>query len=499
MWYDESMTTRIALLLCMTTACVVAGCGSSESAAVPTPPARAPVEPAMVSEVETPSQPPTPTAVAEPQVAAEPEPPPQPIFRPSDSRPSHDDQRLIELGIRTFESKHLKLYTDIDPAIARMLPPLMDQAYAAWEEYFGPLPPDREGRDFQMTGYIMADRDKFRTTGLLPDDLPEFNHGRHRGQQFWMNDQEFEYYRRHLMLHEGTHCFMTVMPGVAMPLWYLEGMAELFGTHELAEDGTARFRVMPDDRERFAGQGRITMVANLVADGQRKTLQDVARLRSRDFLKNDGYAWAWALCKFLDTHPRDRDRFRQLGKHMTDGQFQTVLLQLFEPDLPDRETEWQLFIASIQYGYDIERAAIDFRPGTPLPMTSEPATREIATDRGWQSSGVLVEAGKFYHLSATGEFTLADVPKPWISEPQGISFRYFDGMPLGILLAAIRGDASDNTTSMLRVLPVGREMTFEAPLTGTLYLRINDDWSQLRDNRGTARVEIRRREDEERG
>ena len=75
---------------------------------------------------------------------------PQRVVRPSVKVPQHDDRRLAGMGIHRYESRHLVLYTDIDPELARPLPSLMDQAYAAWVDYFGPLPPDRERSDFQM-------------------------------------------------------------------------------------------------------------------------------------------------------------------------------------------------------------------------------------------------------------------------------------------------------------------------------------------------------------
>ena len=50
---------------------------------------------------------------------------PQPVHRPDDQRPKHDDRRLAEAGIRLYESKRLKLYTDIDAEEARALPPVI--------------------------------------------------------------------------------------------------------------------------------------------------------------------------------------------------------------------------------------------------------------------------------------------------------------------------------------------------------------------------------------
>ena len=48
---------------------------------------------------------------------------------------------------------------------------------------------------------------------------------------------------------------------------------------------------------------------------------------------------------------------------------------------------------------------------------------------------------------------------------------------------------------MLRVMAIGRGSRFVAPLTGTLYFRINDSWSELADNTGSVEVQVRRLED----
>ncbi len=417
-------------------------------------------------------------------------------YRPSDTRPTHDTAALAEIGIKRYASKHLVLYTDIKPELAGPLPRLADQLYEALEDYFGPLPPDREGSVFQMTGYIMADRRLFRETGLLPEDLPGFYHGRHRGAEFWMNDQEYDYYLRHLMLHEATHCFMTInRPQSALPpVWYMEGMAELFGTHRIAPGGKATFRVMPDNKDDFAGWGRITLVQTEVKQGRFRTLDQVFALDGNDYSKNEAYAWSWAACKFLDSHPRYQKRFRELGDAPTFQTFVKRFLEDFKPDADDMRTAWALFAHDLDEGYQIVPAAIAFQPGKPIGATSPSKNLQIKADRGWQSSGVLVEQGKKYSLTASGRFTLASKPKPWVSEADGISFRYFGGQPLGELLGCIRlhsATAIPMAKGMRQVFPCGANHTFVAPQTGTLYLRLNDAWNQLSDNTGDVTVEIR--------
>lgn len=417
------------------------------------------------------------------------------LYRPDDARPRHDDDRAAELGIHRYESRRLLLYTDIDAEIARTLPPLLDQAYDAMEAYFGPIPPARDGADFQMTGYVMADRDRFLAAGMLPEKaLESLVHGVHRGAEFWMYDQEYDYYRRHLMIHEEAHCFMMVLPGKRPPVWYLEGMAEYFGAHRVAPDGTAEFGVMPDDPAAFVGFGRIEMIRDAIEDGRLLTVAGVTALTDNDFIESrtEPYAWSWAFCKFLDAHPRYRDRFRALGKHLVGEEFYRLQQESFAPDLPVLAVEWELFARNLEYGYDIPRSAIDFRRGEPLPAGAS-VTIEVRPDVGWQSSGIRVEAGRRYSVSATGEVVLAPSPKPWRSEPQGISIRYAQGRPIGRLVAAIQSETPpgpDGAGALWHVLEIGTGIELIPQSSGTLYLRVNDFWSETADNTGSYRATI---------
>ncbi len=422
--------------------------------------------------------------------------PPQRVFRPTLKAPNHDDGRLAELGIRRYESKHLLLYTDIEPELAEPLPGLMDQAYAAWEEYFGPLPPDRAGTDFQMVGYIMADTGKFRGAGLFGDDSQILLEGVFRDQYFWMKDQRDDYWRRHLMIHEGTHCYMSAFPNPANQFrWYMEGMAELFRAHQTDAGGKTRFRVFPTDNESFGGLGWLRLIDEDLRAAGPLTIEQVVEQTPADFQKYNAYAWSWALCAFLDGHPRYRDRFRRLGALVTGrNPAKFELQEVFRDDWRDLCEEWLVFAGNVCYGYDIERTVLDLRPGQPLGGGGKAIKLDVAADRGWQTSGVLLEKGRTYKLSATGRCVVASEPKPWESEPQGISFRYHAGRPVGTLVAVIRStemrDESPHTT-MFEVLPVGRECLLTPRIAGTLYFRVNDFWNELADNTGSYQVTIK--------
>ena len=420
------------------------------------------------------------------------------IYRPDDKRTRHDDARLAAAGVHAFESRHLKLYTDLDREVARTLPPLIDEAYESWVDYFGLLPEDRESQDFQMTGYLIRDVALFRQLALMPEEFT-FDHGSHRRNEFWMFDQEFDYYRRHLLIHEATHCFMTFVPGVDAPRWYLEGMAEFFGTHGVNPGIPTLFHTMPTSPDEFAGLGRISIIRSEVAKDNSLSIPSILSIDPAKFVTPIPYAWSWALCAFLDGTPRYRERFRQLGGFTRQNQFSRAFAELFDPDRRDLATEWMLFVANIQYGYDLKRAAIDFAQGTALSEENPEMIVKIAADRGWQSTRVMLTEGVEYEVKARGRFQLTDGDrdsKAWISEPQGISFRYFDGVPLGMLLGCLHSEtgASEGADDqMLKIIAIGSDRTLQAPVTGTLYLRLNDAWNSLHDNSGEAIVTIRER------
>lgn len=412
----------------------------------------------------------------------------QPL-RAQTSSANVDDSRAAVAGIRKFSGQHLVLYTDL-PASAAVdsLPAVFDKAVPLWAAYFGI---DRaKTADWRVQAYLIGDRATFEALGLMPADNALL-HGYATGSDIWLFNQPTDYYRRHLVLHEGTHAFMTKFLGGCGPGWYSEGMAELLATHRLdPRSGELALNVMPRDRREVPMLGRIKLVRDAVAANRALGFPAVMKIDNRKQLSNEAYAWCWAAAKFLDSHPRYRERFRAVQKHVQDPKFNDLVRREFADDWVELLAEWQAYVASLDHGYDFERMAIRFERGT----LSRKREVTVAVDKGWQSSGVWLQAGTTYRIAARGRYQIATEEMAggetaWPCEPSGVTIEYHDGRPLGMLLGAIVPEAAGGAT-FAKPLAIGLGCEITPEVSGTLYLRVNDSAARLGDNRGTLTIRI---------
>lgn len=301
-----------------------------------------------------------------------------------------------------------------------------------------------------------------------------------------MNDQGSDYYRAHLMLHEGTHCFTTAVDrDLTRSVWFFEGIAEYFATHRVPREGPPVFCVWPDQRTSFPLLGRIKLLEEHRTRAETLSMLQVARQSPDGYDRPDAYAWAWALVYFLAECPENRDSFRQIVQGVVRGESHATLDQLLSDER--RQRLWRWYVADLCHGYDLGRS---------LPSVKNLELRQelgqdvsVVADRGWQSTGVLLQAGQAYRISARGQVELASQPRPWISEPTGVSIRYHAGLPLGRLIGRF-WPIDSGSKSELETISIGEEQIYIPTEDGMLFLRVNDFWSELSDNSGEYTVTV---------
>jgi hypothetical protein len=502
---------RSLILAFLTATFAAAGCGGKAAQDSKPVKAASTGKQAKLSPSQHPSKPAgQPAKQPEQPIAAPPEKEPEPKAAPRAERtegtltdlvnqanaaefrlPEINEAKVAAAGIRKLSGKHLTIYTDLaaDPAIDE-LPKVFDLALPQWTKYFDL--DEKTAAHWRVVGYLMKDKEKFAGVGLLPDNLPPFLHGYQRGSEFWWYDQPGSFYRRELMLHEGTHAFMMRFLGGMGPPWYAEGMAEYLGTHKWEGDELT-LAYNPRTKDEAPYWGRVKIIKDEYAKSRGMLLTDIMRYDAHAHLKTEPYGWCWGAVLFLDNHPLTQKAFRNLRAKTGDRSvdFSDQLLKELEPNWQAINEDWQLFIVNVDYGYDVPRGAV-VRKAEVVPFPASGTSVTVAADRGWQSTGFAVEAGKTYKITAAGRYQVAKVPQSWPCEPGGITIHYHRGRPLGMLLAAI-GDKkleADAITPLANPTGVGTLAEITPMFAGTLYLSINEGASGLADNEGSLTVKI---------
>lgn len=389
-----------------------------------------------------------------------------------------------------LSSQHLDLITDLplDDSL-RELPEVFDAALPMWCKFFGV--DESETKNWRASVCIMLDRQRFKTAGLLPDELPEFPHGYQWNDAMWVVEQPTQYYRRHLLLHEGTHWFMFRKFGSAGPPWLMEGTAEWLATHRW-DDGKLQLGIIPRSRADVPMWGRITLIQDQLAQGIAPSMETILRYDNRAHQSVDAYAWSWAAVIFLSQNPHTQKAFMSLfdDQLRNDATPTKQLLRAIQPRKAMIRAEWSAMLTGIEYGFRPERelVVLDHRA---RPLTA-PVTVKISAAKGWQSAGVTVANGDTIQFTASGQFIVGTAPKPWKCEADGVTLRYVQGQPLGKLLMAIATPKTEEPpkSQTLPVIPLGAQRTIQADASGQLLLRVNDYGAELEDNSGEITVTI---------
>lgn len=421
-----------------------------------------------------------------------------PRWRLSDDRPDINERRLQAAGIRVERSQRLILLTDLPSEQTVGLCQLADQLFEKLEQDFGPLPAAADGSAFQVTGHLIGETERFASIGLMPAAELTFRHGRHVNYQFWMNNPDSDYYRRHLLLHEFTHCFMTCESGMTdiPPLWYIEGMAEYFATHQIDVDGSVAFGVMPSSYEGFEGWGRISELrrvarldAEAIAAGRPPDIEKIGYVMREAVTSQQDvdYAWWWGVCWMLQNHPGYAEDFAQFRTHQRRAPFLQSVRDFLQQHESTLATDWLLFVESLESGF---RPAGEFAVARTDQWTLNAAKMRsvsVRPEKGWMSTGLHVNAGERVRIRAQGRYAMNEPASDWPCEPQGVSVEYVRGQPLGILLATV---VADDGSRIQRRQPIGTDAELTAEFTGTIWLQINDHSDDRHNNSGMLSVSL---------
>jgi hypothetical protein len=398
-------------------------------------------------------------------------------------------------GFYVVDSANLQLTSDvpIDDELEAW-PNLLAQAIQVWTNEFGEQASKLSRA--QLKVYLIADRSKFESAGLLAG-VPSFDEGYQLNNLLVIREQPTPYYRRHLFLHEATHwCYATLYGGCGPP-WFMEGMADYFGTH-LLKDKTLQLGVIPRSPGDFPNWGRFRLIAESLEQNDAPSLNQILDYPSdRDRLKR--YAWSWAASTFFRHHPRYRNALNRVSTGPLDysATLSKELKRELQPVWEQVLVDWNGFVSDFGFGYDLDRSLVSSQD-TPTRKTEGKIQRFwLRTDRGWQSTGIMLASGESVKISCEGRFTIRATKglgaRPWQSEADGITIEYYRENPLGTVLATIQPPNSERTIPW-KSYRIGQQGTISGgdagPTGGLVFLKINESSDELFDNEGELSVTV---------
>jgi hypothetical protein len=395
-------------------------------------------------------------------------------------------------GFAKLSGKHLTLITDlpVDDDV-RAFPEVFDQAFPSWCNRFAV--DVRKTTDWRVTCYLMLDRQRFKEAGFIPGDFPEFPNGWQFGDKIWVVEQPSPYYRRHLLLHEGTHWFMHRKYGFYNTPWLLEGIAELLGTHRW-QDSQLSMGIIPATKSEVPFWGRFKDIKEQCESSLAPSFEDILRYDSTAHKRVDAYAWSWAMVLFLENHPDTAKVFGALLKQpaMESKDVERWLRGRLAMKLPRIRAAWRAFVTDLDYGYSLKPGLLQLSENpTPLESTVE---IEIQSNLGWQGSGIRVEADQTLSITSTSIYTVAQQPKPWKSSTAGVTLEYYRSQPLGkLMMLVLDPQTSEHSTELVDLIPVGDKLTLTSKSSGELFFKVNEPAAGLENNQGTLIIKLDKR------
>ena len=257
------------------------------------------------------------------------------------------------------------------------------------------------------------------------------------------------------------HAFCAQTFGSTGPTWYSEGVAEM---GQYWKEGELAVSIDPVVADYLARANPKKELLEIVAAGQ---------------VTGDSwqaYAWRWALCHLLANNPNYNGQFRNLGISMMSGQNDTFE-SAYGAVAPQISFEYAQFVQHVANGYRVDLCAWQWNARwTPL-RGNRKTKADIKAAYGWQASGVEVEAGATYHVTCEGTWKVDGLTEGCTADGEQSG----EGRLVGVVMTNFE---------LSEPFELGADMSFQAPATGQLYLRCQDQWVALADNDGEIEVTL---------
>ncbi len=370
---------------------------------------------------------------------------------------------------RVLKSEHFVLYTDISDRSAAVLLEKLERMYLLVGKYYTKRPRK------PIECYVVSDLANF--PGLPGDAVESIASGAgvtrsrqlintRKGEIVDVESIVYSCDDHGVVQHEAVHCFCNLTFGSAGPVWYAEGMAEM-GQYWKPEE---------------LGVNVDPVVIDYLTNAEKKPLDEIVKAGQITGDSWQAYAWRWALCHLLAAHPMHAQKFRKLGVEMMIEKEGASFETCYGDVARQLAFEYDQFVRNFGNGYRVDLCAWDFHTECSKIVGSERIRREIKAAGGWQPTTLELEKGKSYDYVTQGSWKVSrDGPSL-----DGNGDESGNGQLVGAIFTTVAG-----RYQLSEPFELSAKGTLVAPASGHLFVRCQEDWTELSDNDGELKVFFR--------
>lgn len=369
-------------------------------------------------------------------------------------------QRPVE-----YRSKNFVIRTDLSKDQAEALLAKLETMLGLISKYWAV--PNRQ----PLECYVVSDLKNWPANSIDPRAMPSLqakagitlSQTRRIGNRTAVRAVAYATASKTITQHEAVHSYCYMAFGTCGPQWYAEGMAEMGA---MWIEGETRVTA-PRYRTEF------------LRNSKRRSIKDITEGEVGRIGSWQTYSWRWALCHLLANNKNYSQRFRPMGLAMLSGK-RGLFRSTYGKQLKELEFEYNFFVDHIQPGFDVAACSWDWDTRFRKLRPGKIKKTIVRANRGWQATGIEVEAGQKYKIETEGT---------WRVEKDGteLSVTGDKNAKHGVLEAV--------TLARYKLAPpfaIGDDDTFTAKESGDLQLRCRDSWGGISDNQGEIVVSVSR-------
>jgi hypothetical protein len=262
--------------------------------------------------------------------------------------------------------------------------------------------------------------------------------------------------------HESVHAICHLTFGSTGPSWYAEGMAEM---GRYWKKGQRAVDIDP-------------VVVKYLTTAEPKRMLAIVNPAQPPGTWQD-YAWRWALCHMLEFNPNYHGRFKALGMALMQGK-DIRFEQVYGEMAREISFEYDFFIKHLGNGFRADLCAWNWKAKYRFLRPKQKKKVKVSAKLGWQPTGVLVHAGEALSFVADGTWKTTADAAALDADGDGESGH---GKLVGVLM---------HDDQLSAPFDLGQQANWTSPEKGAVYLRCQDSWTEIGDNKGTMSVVIAR-------